>query len=91
MNGPSIDDSSSNLANRVAALPLSDFEKQIVLDHPEHSVAECKIVANMLLKCVEFANRLGDKSSKTFPCHQPNLALGKSVAFLKLPLGPVLE
>ena len=47
----------------VPEYPLSDFERQIVSDHPELSVAECKIVAKMLSACAEFANRLGDKSS----------------------------
>ena len=43
--------------------PLSDFEQQIVSDHPELSVDECRIVAKMLSACAEFANRLGDKSN----------------------------
>ena len=57
-----VDDSSGTLESRVAAYPLSYFERQIVSDHPELSVAECKIVAKMLSACAEFANRLGDKS-----------------------------
>ena len=56
-----VDDSAGTLENRVAACPLSDFEQQIVSDHPELIVAECKIVAKMLAACAEFANRQGDK------------------------------
>ena len=56
-----IDDSAGNVESRVAAYPLSDFEQQIVSDHPELTVAECKIVARMLAACAEFANRQGFK------------------------------
>ena len=56
-----VDDSAGTLENRVASYPLSDFEKQIVLDHPELTVPECKIVAKMLAACAEFANRQGCK------------------------------
>ena len=35
--------------------PLSDFERQVVSDHPELSVGESRIVANMLLRCAEYA------------------------------------
>ena len=48
-----IEDDNGNLDNRVVSM---------LRDHPELSVAECKLVANMLLKCAEFANRRGDKS-----------------------------
>ena len=57
-----IDDDSGSIENRVASASLSEFDQQIIRDHPESSVAECKRVANMLLKRAEFANRLGDKS-----------------------------
>ena len=43
--------------------PLSEFDQQIIQDHHESSVAECKLVTNMLLKCAEFAKRLGDRTS----------------------------
>ena len=58
-----VDDSEGTLVARVAAYPLSDFEQQIVSDHPELSVDECRIVAKMLSACAEFANRLGNKSN----------------------------
>ena len=50
-----IDDPDNNVADRIAAAPLSDFERQVVSDHPELSVAESKVVANMLLRCAEYA------------------------------------
>ena len=56
-----LDDADGDVESRVAATPLSDFDKQVILDHPELSVAECKIVASMLLKCAEFVNRLGSR------------------------------
>ena len=58
-----VDVSAGTLENRVASYPLSDFEQQIVSDHPELTVAECKIVAKMLSACAEFANRQGNKSN----------------------------
>ena len=57
-----IDEDKGNIENRVVSVLLSKFDQQIIRDHPESSVAECKLVASMLLKCAEFANRLGDKS-----------------------------
>ena len=54
-----VDDSAGTLEKRVAEYPLPDFERQIVSDHSELSVAECKIVARMLTACAEFANRQG--------------------------------
>ena len=40
---------------RIAEMPLSDFEKQVLSDHPELSVAEAKTIASTLLGCVEYA------------------------------------
>jgi hypothetical protein len=50
-----IDDPDRDIADRIAAAPLSDFERQVVSDHPELSVGECRLVANMLLRCAEYA------------------------------------
>ena len=75
----SIQDDQGSLENRVASTPLSEFDQQIIRDHPDLSVAECKIVANMLLKCAEFANRLGDKFLNGFSHSQPNWARGNCV------------
>ena len=50
-----IDDHDNNVADRIAAAPLSDFERQVLCDHPELSVAESKVVADMLLRCAEYA------------------------------------
>ena len=44
-----------NINARINAAPLSDFEKQVLHDHPELSVAEAKTVASTLLRCAEFA------------------------------------
>ena len=44
-----------DIAGRIAAAPLSEFESQVVSDHPELSVAESRVVANMLLRCAEYA------------------------------------
>ncbi len=49
------DDPDNNVADRIAAAPMSDFERQVVSDHPELSVAESRVVANMLLTCAEYA------------------------------------
>jgi hypothetical protein len=68
-----IDDPDHDIADRIAAAPLSDFERQVVSDHPELSVGESRIVANMLLRCAEYAAQvvpryLADNPSKfTFP------------------------
>ena len=43
---------------RVRAQPLSDFVPQV--DHPGLSIAEAKVVANTLLRCVVFAASLGN-------------------------------
>ena len=53
-----IDDPDHDIADRIAAAPLSDFERQVVSDHPELSVGESRIVANMLLRCAEYAAQI---------------------------------
>ena len=35
--------------------PLSDFERQVLSDHPELSVAGAKVIADMLFRCAEYA------------------------------------
>ena len=53
-----IDGHDNNVADRIASAPLSDFERQVLKDHPELSAAESKVVANMLLRCAEYADQV---------------------------------
>ena len=39
--------------------PISEFECQVLCDHPELSSQEAKIVASTLLRCSEYANQFG--------------------------------
>ena len=51
-------------AKRVRAQPLSDFETQVLEDHPPGlTTVEAKVVANTLLCCADFAASLGSSSS----------------------------
>ena len=50
-----IDDPDHDIADRIATSPLSDFERQVVSDHLELSVDESRIVANMLVRCADYA------------------------------------
>ena len=40
---------------RTQSAPLSDFERQVLSDRPELSAAEAKVIADMLLRCAEYA------------------------------------
>ena len=48
-------DPDNTVVARIASAPLYDFERQLLCDHPELSVAESKVVADMLLRCAEYA------------------------------------
>jgi len=52
------DDPDNDIADRIAANLLFDLERQGVSDHPELSVDESRIVANMLLRCADFATQV---------------------------------
>ena len=54
-----IDDTDGKIVSRIVTAPLSNSERHVVLDHPELSVEEHKVVANMLRKCAELANWFG--------------------------------
>ena len=45
----------NSVVARIASAPLYDFERHVLNDHPELSVAESKVIADMLLRCAEYA------------------------------------
>ena len=49
-------------SKRIRAEPLSDFEAQVLEDHPGLSKVEAKVVANTLLRCADFAAKAGPVS-----------------------------
>ncbi len=48
-------DHDNDVIASIQSAPLSDFERQVLSDHPGLSVAEAKVIADMLLRCAEYA------------------------------------
>ena len=53
-----IDDPDNDIADRIAANPFSDFERQVVSDHPELSFDGSRTAANMSLRCADYATQV---------------------------------
>ena len=51
-------DQDNDVVARIAPAPLSDFERQVLNDHPELSVAESKVIADMFLGVLNMLLRL---------------------------------
>ena len=48
---------------RIQDAPLSEFERQVLQDHPELSAVEAKVIANTLLRCAEYAAQVVPRQS----------------------------
>ena len=53
------DELSLNTQRKIVEAPISDFESQVLCDHPELSPQEAKIVAATLLRCSDYASQHG--------------------------------
>ena len=51
------DELSLDTQKKIVEAPISDFESQVLCDHPEPSPQEANIVASTLLRCSDYANQ----------------------------------